>query len=294
MPITRCSVPASASSTGRPPSTRVRWRQRTCWVRKVAYTKIPYFFSDQYDLGMEYSGHAVDWDTVVFRGDREQREFIAFWLAQGRVVAGMNVNVWDVTTRLPRSWRRSASWTSANSRIPTLTSPPWWEPLDGCEVGDPTIRSRPVLDLIGMLSPRRIGRPIRRGGGMTKRSQRRDHRGHAQASRRHATFLVLVLLGLTTVVGPLAGMANPASATPPPLPQTLEAWIYPSSAGQPACDVPAELAALSADPIAVLKPEYLTVNAKGRVVTETVASLPCNGYSAANLARCDPQLIGCT
>lgn len=62
----------------------------------VAYDNIPYFFSDQYDLGMEYSGYAPGWDTVVFRGDRAQREFIAFWLAEGRVVAGMNVNIWDV------------------------------------------------------------------------------------------------------------------------------------------------------------------------------------------------------
>ena len=60
------------------------------------YTKIPYFFSDQYDLGMEYSGHATKWDQIVYRGDREKREFIAFWLDSGRVVAGMNVNVWDV------------------------------------------------------------------------------------------------------------------------------------------------------------------------------------------------------
>jgi 3-phenylpropionate/trans-cinnamate dioxygenase ferredoxin reductase component len=64
--------------------------------QRIAYDKIPYFFSDQYDLGMEYSGYAVDWDAIVFRGDLEQREFIAFWLAGDRVVAGMNVNVWDV------------------------------------------------------------------------------------------------------------------------------------------------------------------------------------------------------
>jgi 3-phenylpropionate/trans-cinnamate dioxygenase ferredoxin reductase subunit len=61
------------------------------------YDKIPYFFSDQYDVGMEYAGHATDWDEVVFRGDVDAREFIAFWLKDGRVLAGMNVNVWDVT-----------------------------------------------------------------------------------------------------------------------------------------------------------------------------------------------------
>jgi 3-phenylpropionate/trans-cinnamate dioxygenase ferredoxin reductase component len=61
-----------------------------------SYARVPYFFSDQYDVGMEYSGHATDWDRVVFRGDPAAREFIAFWLREGRVLAGMNVNVWDV------------------------------------------------------------------------------------------------------------------------------------------------------------------------------------------------------
>jgi 3-phenylpropionate/trans-cinnamate dioxygenase ferredoxin reductase subunit len=60
------------------------------------YARTPYFFSDQYDVGMEYSGHPAGWDRVVLRGDPATREFIAFWLAGGRVVAGMNVNVWDV------------------------------------------------------------------------------------------------------------------------------------------------------------------------------------------------------
>jgi 3-phenylpropionate/trans-cinnamate dioxygenase ferredoxin reductase subunit len=48
-------------------------------------------------VGMEYAGYASDWDEVVFRGNTASREFIAFWLKGGRVVAGMNVNVWDVT-----------------------------------------------------------------------------------------------------------------------------------------------------------------------------------------------------
>jgi 3-phenylpropionate/trans-cinnamate dioxygenase ferredoxin reductase component len=60
------------------------------------FDRIPYFFSDQYDVGMEYSGYAKTWDQVVFRGDRDGGEFVAFWLTDGRVVGGMNVNVWDV------------------------------------------------------------------------------------------------------------------------------------------------------------------------------------------------------
>jgi 3-phenylpropionate/trans-cinnamate dioxygenase ferredoxin reductase subunit len=63
--------------------------------QEAAYTKLPYFFSDQYDLGMEYNGYATDWDRVVVRGDTIGREFLAFWLRDGRVLAGMNANIWD-------------------------------------------------------------------------------------------------------------------------------------------------------------------------------------------------------
>jgi 3-phenylpropionate/trans-cinnamate dioxygenase ferredoxin reductase subunit len=64
------------------------------------YKRIPYFFSDQYEVGMEYVGHATEWDEVVYRGDVAAREFIAFWLKDERLVAGMNVNVWDVSDQL--------------------------------------------------------------------------------------------------------------------------------------------------------------------------------------------------
>jgi 3-phenylpropionate/trans-cinnamate dioxygenase ferredoxin reductase component len=60
------------------------------------YTELPYFFTDQYDLGMEYVGHAPDYERVVFRGDVDGREFVAFWLDRdSRVLAGMNVNIWE-------------------------------------------------------------------------------------------------------------------------------------------------------------------------------------------------------
>jgi 3-phenylpropionate/trans-cinnamate dioxygenase ferredoxin reductase component len=72
------------------------------------YDRIPYFFSDQYEVGMEYAGYATDWDEVVFRGDVDAREFIAFWLKDGRVIAGMNVNVWDVTDDIQALIRRGA------------------------------------------------------------------------------------------------------------------------------------------------------------------------------------------
>ncbi len=70
--------------------------------RPVIYDSVPYFFSDQYDVGMEYAGHARRWDRVVLRGDPAGREFIAFWLAGDRLLAGMNVNVWGVTDHIQR------------------------------------------------------------------------------------------------------------------------------------------------------------------------------------------------
>jgi 3-phenylpropionate/trans-cinnamate dioxygenase ferredoxin reductase component len=72
---------------------------KTMLGQAATYDRLPYFFTDQYDLGMEYTGY-VDpegQDEVVIRGDMNAREFIAFWLHGGSVVAGMNVNVWDVT-----------------------------------------------------------------------------------------------------------------------------------------------------------------------------------------------------
>ncbi|MGO4445170.1 NAD(P)/FAD-dependent oxidoreductase [Mycobacterium sp. 2YAF39] len=60
------------------------------------YTELPYFFTDQYDLGIEYVGHAPDYDRVLFRGDVTGREFTAFYLdGDNRVLAGMNVNIWE-------------------------------------------------------------------------------------------------------------------------------------------------------------------------------------------------------
>jgi len=68
--------------------------------RSEAYTRLPYFFSDQYDLGMEYVGYGQGDDDVAVRGDLRSREFIAFWHRQGVVAAAMNVNIWDVVDDL--------------------------------------------------------------------------------------------------------------------------------------------------------------------------------------------------
>jgi NADPH-dependent 2,4-dienoyl-CoA reductase/sulfur reductase-like enzyme len=77
----------------------------------ISYDAVPYFYSDQYDLGMEAAGvtEPSSYDRVVYRGDLPGREFVAFWLSGGMVVAGMNVNVWDVNDdiqALIRSRRR--------------------------------------------------------------------------------------------------------------------------------------------------------------------------------------------
>jgi len=71
---------------------------RSMLGQQVSYDRVPYFFSDQYELGMETSGLPDGgYDQVVYRGEPSSLEFIAFWLAGARVVAGMNVNIWDAT-----------------------------------------------------------------------------------------------------------------------------------------------------------------------------------------------------
>jgi len=83
---------------------------RTMLGHDAVHDGIPYFYTDQFDLGMEYSGFAplARHAEVVYRGDRDAREFIAFWLADGKVVAGMNVNVWDVNEDVQGVIRRGA------------------------------------------------------------------------------------------------------------------------------------------------------------------------------------------
>ena len=77
---------------------------RTMLGREAIYDRLPYFFSDQYNLGMEYTGFVEPggYDEVVLRGNVDELEFLAFWVADGRVIAGMNVNVWDVNPDIER------------------------------------------------------------------------------------------------------------------------------------------------------------------------------------------------
>jgi 3-phenylpropionate/trans-cinnamate dioxygenase ferredoxin reductase subunit len=76
----------------------------------TSYDQVPYFYSDQYDMGMEYSGYVGDdgYDEVVFRGEVNSGEYVAFWLRDRRVLAGMNVNIWDVTDTIAALVRSGA------------------------------------------------------------------------------------------------------------------------------------------------------------------------------------------
>jgi len=94
---------------------------------------------------MEYTGYATSWDELVFRGDPESREFVAFWLQGGRVAAAMNVNVWGVTDALGTLIRVREPVDVARLRNPEV-------PLD-------ELASRPVLRYPGRSSA--IGRPAR-------------------------------------------------------------------------------------------------------------------------------------
>ncbi|GHE76557.1 ferredoxin [Amycolatopsis deserti] len=63
----------------------------------VSYGELPYFFSDQYDLGMEFAGWFPPggYDRVITRGDVPGHAFQAYWLSGSHVVAGLHVNQWD-------------------------------------------------------------------------------------------------------------------------------------------------------------------------------------------------------
>ena len=78
--------------------------------RTEPFERLPYFFSDQYDVGMEYSGLADPEARIVVRGDLAAREAVVFWLGDdGAVMAGMNINVWDVNEHVQALIRSRAA-----------------------------------------------------------------------------------------------------------------------------------------------------------------------------------------
>ena len=68
---------------------------RSMLDRGEPYTRLPYFFTDQYDLGMEYIGlHGPD-DRLVVQRPTDELKLQAFWLdSYNRVTAGMHINDW--------------------------------------------------------------------------------------------------------------------------------------------------------------------------------------------------------
>ncbi|HET7327552.1 MAG TPA: FAD-dependent oxidoreductase, partial [Nocardioidaceae bacterium] len=84
---------------------------RSMLDQPVVHDVVPFFWSDQYDAGMEFAGHWTrerPYDRVVLRGDVGAFEFMAFWLTDGFVVAGMHMNVWDTIDAVQDLIRGSA------------------------------------------------------------------------------------------------------------------------------------------------------------------------------------------
>jgi 3-phenylpropionate/trans-cinnamate dioxygenase ferredoxin reductase subunit len=98
------------------------------------YDEVPYFFSDQYDSSMEYSGWQVPWDQVVFRGKPSDRAFVAFQLSEGKLVGGTNVNVEGVNEHVQRLLREGGAVDVDRLADPGV-APSEWRPLGGLPTG---------------------------------------------------------------------------------------------------------------------------------------------------------------
>ena len=98
---------------------------RSMLGQPITYDRVPYFYSDQYDLGMECAGLPSPgyYDQVLYRGDRDALEFIAFWLSGGAVIAGMNVNVWDVNDDIQSLIRSARKVDLSRLTNPTIPLP---------------------------------------------------------------------------------------------------------------------------------------------------------------------------
>lgn len=88
----------------------------------AAYDNVPYFFSDQYEMGMEYLGHVPRDVTaeVVVRGDLASGRYLVFWMGSERVLAGMNVNIWHLTAAIRALVRSGARVDAAKLADPTV------------------------------------------------------------------------------------------------------------------------------------------------------------------------------
>jgi 3-phenylpropionate/trans-cinnamate dioxygenase ferredoxin reductase subunit len=95
---------------------------RVMMGRDAVHDAIPYFYTDQFDVSMELSGYPplMKDAELLIRGDLDAREFIAFWVDDGRVVGGMNVNVSDVQKPI-KALIRSGERVDAGALVDTET-----------------------------------------------------------------------------------------------------------------------------------------------------------------------------
>ena len=161
-PGTPSTGAASASSTGPTRCTRARRPPAACSAATTPTTGCPYFFSDQYDVGMEYSGYAAELGSR--RLPRRPGEPRVHRLLAGRTTAsspGMNVNVWDVTDPIRALIRRRA-------------------PVDDRRLADPDV----PLERCSPATP--IGEPAHEPAAAPARRRRVDLARHALArAARH-------------------------------------------------------------------------------------------------------------
>lgn len=89
----------------------------------VSYDVIPFFYTDQWELGMELSGypHLMRDAEIIVRGDLAAREYLAFWVKDGRVGGGMNVNVWDINEQIQSLVRSGQQVDTAKLRDPSVS-----------------------------------------------------------------------------------------------------------------------------------------------------------------------------
>ena len=127
-PGTRTMATTSVSSTGPTLSTKAPPPGANAAGQHNTYDRLPYFFSDQYDLGLEYVGHASPDDQVSVRGDLEHREFIAFWHRRDRVrqrwpsTCGTSSTISRPSSPPPPHRTRSAHRPGHRARRPRLTA----------------------------------------------------------------------------------------------------------------------------------------------------------------------------
>lgn len=60
--------------------------------RDAEYRGVPFFWTNQFKLSLSYVGFARQWDDIVYDGQPEQRDFVAYYISEGHVIAAAGVN----------------------------------------------------------------------------------------------------------------------------------------------------------------------------------------------------------